>query len=383
MSFETEYRDAYQKIKEIKKEYFRNALEEYNRKLLKKVDDNSWSRQERHEAYLANVLPYWEQFGYVPEPFWFELNGSRNRQMDPYLIPSDLYYNELLPYLNNLPFRYALQDKCYLDMKFPDVLQAVTVIRRIADTYYDPQMHVITEAEAAALCGQRKTDLFIKPSLYTGSGEGIRRFSPSGLKTGELLSLFEKTGANFIVQEKIKQHASLAELNPCSVCTIRILSLFWEGEVSIPHSMIRVGLPGSAFVSDQGGYSAEILPDGHLHPKAFRDEENWIDAEEEGLYDNSFLIPEMDQIRNIVRRLHPRLGHFKWIGWDFTLNEEGEALLIEFNTAPGDDVQRVCGRSLFGEQTDRVLQDFFFHRSLENNQLKNCRCFCDEIRRYL
>lgn len=382
-SFEAEYQDTYKKVIAIKKEYFTHMLEEYNQKLLEKVENGGWKKSEQSEAYRTAVLPYWKPFGYVPKQFWFELNGSREKQMNPRLIPSDLYYNELLPYLNNLPFRYALQDKCFLDMKFPDVLQAVTVVRRIAGTYFDPRMNVITEQEALALCRSCETDIFIKPSLYTGSGAGISRLRPSECTAEAVSALFEKTGANFIVQEKIAQHATLAKLNPDSVCTIRVLSLFWKEEVTIPHTMIRVGLPGSACVSDNGGYCAEILPDGCLHPKAFRDEENWFDAKEEGLYDDSLIIPNMDRIREIVRKIHPRMSHFKWIGWDFTLDENGNALLIEFNTAPGDDVQRVCARPLFDGKTDEVLQDFFFDRSLEGSQLPNCRCLSSEIRRYL
>jgi hypothetical protein len=64
-----------------------------------------------------------------------------------------------------------------------------------------------------------------------------------------------------------------------------------------------------------------------------------------------------------------RLAHFRFIGWDLTLDKDGDPVLIEFNLSPGT----ICGQlstctPIFGDMTDRVLEDFFFERSLENTQ---------------
>ena len=382
MELKSRYLRAFREARDTKKEYFRDILDRYNRRLLETVDDGSWSMEERRAEYRTKVLPYWEKYGCRPEQFWYDLNCSRDRRMDPRFIPSVLYYNEILPYLNNLSFKYALQDKSTLDIRFKDVKQAETVCRRMAGVYYDAEMEVIPCGTAVKLCLEREGDLFIKPSLYSGSGIGIQKFTPSVCGEEKIKDIFSETGHNFIVQEKIIQHESLNAINPDSVCTVRLLSLFAEDTVHVIHTMIRVGLPGSSHVSDQGGYCAEILEDGHLHPKAFRDEEKWLDAKAEGLYDYSVVIPCMDIIKDEVKRLHPRIGHFKWIGWDFTVDEDMQPLMIEFNTAPGDDVQRVCGRPLFGEMTDWVLEDFYVNRTMEGNKLNDMWCACEDIRRY-
>ena len=62
------------------------------------------------------------------------------------------------------------------------------------------------------------------------------------------------------------------------------------------------------------------------------------------------------------------------------MDEDGDPLLIEINTCPGDSAQRVCGRPLFGELTDRVLEDYFFHRTLEKNQRKGSFRANEDIR---
>ena len=398
--YEFLYIKALRAAETIKKIYFRKTLERFNRGLLKTLGDGSrtgdgsrssdgkltgdgcWSSEDREREYREIVLPYWRKFGYRPKKFWFELNCSREKHMDPRFIPSDLYYNELLPYINNLPFRYALQDKCSLDLRFPEVKQAVTVCRRMAGVYYDPEMNVTDQDKAVRLCLSRDADLFIKPSVYTSAGVGIRKFTPSECSEENIKALLEETGANFIVQEMIRQSDAVKAINPDSVSTIRVVSLFIDSKVYIAHSMLRVGAPGMPHVATDGGYSVEILDDGHLFPMAYRDKGAWVSGKECNLYDDSTVIPGMDKVRKAVCLLHPKLPYFKWIGWDFAINESGDPVMIEFNTSPGDDIQRVCGSPLFGDMTDRILDDYFISRAMEHDQLSGLWCGSEKLRRY-
>lgn len=376
------YVKALRAAKTLKKRYFRKTLERFNRGLLHTIDDGLWSTEDRDREYHDIVLPYWKKYGYRPKKFWFELNCSRNHHMDPRFIPSDLYYNELLPYINNLPFRYALQDKCSLDLRFPEVKQAVTVCRRMAGVYYDPEMKVIDRNSAVRLCRSQLADLFIKPSLYTSAGVGIKVFSPSQNTDDDIRKLFSDTGKNFIVQEKIRQHDAVMVINPASVSTIRIVSLFIDNEVYIAHAMLRVGAPGMPHVATDGGYSVEILEDGHLYPVAAFDKGAWVNGKDLGLYDDSTIIPGMEKVREAVRMLHPKVPYFKWIGWDFAIDESGDPVMIEFNTSPGDDIQRVSGSPLFGDMTERILDDYFISRTMENDQLDGLWSGSEKIRRY-
>ena len=341
-----------------------------------------WDEKSRRQGYREDVLPYWKRFGRRPDRYWFELAGSREQKMDPRYIPSDLYYIELLPYLNNMQFRFALGDKNLLDQILPDAKQAKTVCRRISGEYYNDKMELIGEDEAADICLGRKTRLFIKPALYTGFGQGIQCFDPSECTAERIRELFMETGTNFIVQEEIIQHEVLSAFNPDSVCTIRVLSLFIEGRVHITNVYLRFRVPGSSHVIVGREYNAEILPDGHVSSKICLDEGGWFDNRKEGIFDDTLVIPGMDRVLEEAKRLHPMIGHFKWIGWDFTLDQDGDPLLIEFNASPGDNAQRVCARPLFAEMTDWVLEDYFYGRSLENNQLTGVWLTNKDIRRY-
>ncbi|MBQ5428651.1 MAG: hypothetical protein IIT51_08870 [Oscillospiraceae bacterium] len=362
-----------------KEQHFRRWAEAFNRDLAEKIVCG-WDEKDRREQYRLAVLPYWKRYGRRPKSFWFELAGSRDHDMDPRYIPSDLYYLELLPYLNNFNFARATEDKNYLDLRFPDVKQAKTVCRRMAGEYYDGSMELIRRDDAVRLCREHPGTLFIKPSVYAGFGRGIRKFDPAVCTEKTIRDLFEETGVNFIVQEKIRQHASLAALNPDSVSTVRILSLFLDGKVSVTNMFLRVGVPGTDHVTVGSEYNAEILPDGHVSPKVCLDEGRWLDSRSERVIAEDFVLPGAESLRALVQRIHPRVGQFKWIGWDLTVDEDGDPLLIEINTCPGDSAQRVCGRPLFGELTDRVLEDYFFHRTLEKNQRKGSFRANEDIR---
>ena len=378
MDYKKEYTEALASAIESKKKWISEALAKEAKKYLCDIGGGCTD----HEAYREKVLPYWERFGYVPEEFWFSLAGSRDGVMDPRFMPADLLYTEIIPYLNNMQIVRAIDDKACYDIWFAGAKQAPTVCRRVAGIWYDDGMNMISDEEALQLCMDRSCELFIKPSMYTSGGHSIHTADSSATSSGELAAILKETGANLIVQEEIEQHPALASLNPDSVCTIRITTLLMDGEVHVAHELLRVGARGEkVLLRGKGNYVAQIMDDGRLHEKAmFFDpvidetgEEgypiSWTAAADKGLYDSEFRVPSMDAVRKSAKMLHERIAHLRYIGWDFTVDREGEPVMIEINCSPG----HVHGQTgtctpMFGDMTDRVLEDFFFERTLEKNQ---------------
>ena len=90
-------------------------------------------------------------------------------------------------------------------------------------------------------------------------------------------------------------------------------------------------------------------------------------------YSAEYKIPAMDKIYRQVEMLHLRLAHFKWVGWDWTVDEEGEPVFIEFNVSPAIGQVNIC-KPAFGEMTDWILEDYFIHRTWEKNQKQGIIC---------
>ncbi|MBP5383351.1 MAG: hypothetical protein J6Y57_00080 [Lachnospiraceae bacterium] len=368
---ENDYLEAVNHAIETKKQYLTNSLEKESQLLLSRIGEEDWTEADRTKQYEENVLPFWAKFKYVPKRFWFELSGSRDHLMDPRFLPDDLYYNEIVPYLNNGLQRYGLVNKSYYDYIFSDVKRPKTVALKIEGTYCDEKRNIISPEEMIGRCRERNGLLFIKVSSESHSGEGITPFTPSVYSDAEIKKLFEKAGPSFIIQERIRQHQILDRLNPLSVCTIRVLSLLMDNKVYIASYVIRIGGPDKLFVAENdGGLYSEILKDYRLHSRMLVNTDKWI-GERNGCFDDSLVIPSMEKLFDEVRRIHPRLAHFKVIGWDFTIDEAGDPVLIEYNFAPSTGSQLVSCKPFFRDMTDWILEDYFERRTWAKNHRRN------------
>ena len=365
---ESLYNSALSFARKTKKLYLSKAVEREELEVFNKIDLDGWSLKDREEAYRLDVLPYWKKFGIAPKRFWFEYYGSRDYIMDHGFIPADLFYTEILPYMNDGLQRMGLINKGYLEYLFCDVKQAKTVALKIDGSYCDEKRKLIREDDAIAICRERKGELFLKVSADTSSGKGITVFTPSDHSDEEIRQVLRGSGPSFIIQERIRQHPDLAKLNPTSVATIRVLSLLMDNKVYIESAGLRVSVSGASFVTRQdGGFYTEILEDGKMNQKVYSDIGKWFDNGK-GIFDDSFRVPSIDRVYDEVRRIHPRVGHFRCIGWDFTIDENGDPVMFEYNVFPGLNIPQIARcRPVFNERTEWILEDYFSRRSWEEN----------------
>ena len=181
-----------------------------------------------------------------------------------------------------------------------------------------------------------------------------------------MLQEFDAFGCNFLAQEVMEQHPVLRKLNDSSLNTVRIVSFLFEGEVYVLSSILRMGGSGARVDNiGAGGHSCAIGPDGRLSKLAVNRKSEWVEDNGKGTRFEDVVVPSYDKAVELVKRLHRRLAHFKIIGWDIGIDKEGEPVLIEFNTNPGQN-QYSCGPT-FGDLTDRVLEDVFIKKTLANS----------------
>ena len=382
MDYAAKFEETYALARQYRAQYLRNELEDECRKMMETVCDFSIS----DEDYEKIILPYWEKYGVKPEKFWFEFFGSRDKKMDPAGVPGYIYFSELIPYLNNPDFCRAFADKCYLDRLLSNAKMPETVVRCIAGLYYDIDMNRITETEAVKLCIGHNGKIIIKPSLYSCSSRNTFSIDPAETDEKKMLDTFRLLGANFVVQDRVKQHKDLAKLNPGTVNTIRVHSLLTDEGVYIPSAILRVGAPGQDVVeAGSGGYYCDISDDNKLVETSYRVDVIAHIAEDGtelrnhilipttdkmgGKYEGDFVIPAMDKIKDMIREIHPRIPHLRFVGWDFTVDESGEPVMFEFNISSDAQIfQLTCCKPIFGEKTEWVLEDYYKNRTLEKKQ---------------
>lgn len=319
------------------------------------------------KEYAEIIIPYWKKYGYKPAKYWYQIFCDADQKADPRYIPDDLYYGEMLPYFSNSQFRRFGEDKCYHDVWFPDVKRPKTICKNIAGVYYSSDMIPITFEKAVSLAISFKDESLIKPSIDSGEGRFIHFFTSETATQETVGNVFRSMGANFIMQAAVKQHETLSMMNLSSLNTIRIVSFFFEGEIHILSCILRIGAPNAKVDNvGAGGYACPIQMDGRLNEKAVNRKAEWVRENSTGIKFADVCVPEFDKVIETVKLAHTRLAHFKLIGWDMSVDTQGEPVLIEYNTCPGAN-QISCGPT-FGNLTERVLDEFFNKRTLATAQ---------------
>lgn len=285
---------------------------------------------------------------------------SRSGHFTKEYIPNNFYHCELLPKANIKRYGTVLGDKNLCDNLFPGENIAHSILKNM-NGYYYYEGQPVSEEEAVKLCGNLEK-VIIKPSRKT-HGSGVQMFSSkdgiTDIKGKTVAQLFKEYKQDFLVQEWVRQHEKMAALNPTSLNTIRVLSYRSGMEVLIIYSVVRIGRSGSVIDNQcAGGISTTISKEGQLGKFAFGGyaEDNILKTDT-GITLDGYQLPSYDKTIEFVKRLHLKLPFFNIVGWDVAIQEDGEPVLIEFNTNPG--LSQSAFKSGMGEYTERIIRELW------------------------
>ena len=385
MDYEKAYKNSYDEYLKYKSLYLEEALEKETKLILQDFGGEYISV----EQYEDIILPFWKKYNKKPKKFWFDVFGARDKIVEPRFLPTDLYFNEVLTYLNNLPMRFAVADKCTYDFRMNDIKKPKTICKCTAGFYYDANMNIITREEAIKKCLSYDGMMIIKPSIYSSKSRNVHIIDPTMANEKDIDTLFKNIGMYFIVQQMIEQHIELSNLNKDATNIIRVSSLLLEnGDVYIPHMVLRIGGPNQKVVGQgSGGWECEIKRDGSLNKKMlalntkfYKDEAGnecvsseikWQPTIEKARLESGYKIPSIDKLCIAVKVAHKQLPHFRWIGWDFTIDIEGNPILIEYNLAPGfRGSQLDACKPIFGEKTEEIYDECYLHQRFKIDSSK-------------
>lgn len=296
--------------------------------------------------------------GHTVPTYWHEYFYSRNGQFSAQYIPTSFYHKEIIYRLNNFQLRHAYVDKGVYDIYFPDLNRPKTIVKNMNGYFYDDHS-AITKEEALARC-QNLAGAVVKPTMEGMWGEGVHVFTSANGQTDmdqSVEELFKSYGKNFIVQEKVSQHAEMARLNPTSLNTLRILSYRQDNEIYILYAVVRIGRLGKSVDNETaGGVNADIqLDNGTILECAYgTPSEKKIMTTDNGTVLRGFQIPSFEKALAVVREMHLRLPYFNLVGWDFGIDESGEPIMIEWNRAP--DLSQTAHGPAFGDMTEEIIR---------------------------
>lgn len=189
-----------------------------------------------------------------------------------------------------------------------------------------------------------KIKKFIVKPLEGSHGKGIRIIDIT--KIDDKKKLYKNMSEeNVILEELIDQHNELAQFNPTSVNTLRVVTLLCpDNKVRIMTANFRMG-NGKKYADNfhhNGIASLLDVDNGTVVTKGMDREFNqYIFHPYSGIKIIGYQIPYWDKIREKVKeaaRLVPTVGY---IGWDIAINKEGQIIIIEGNAAADPDISQM------------------------------------------
>lgn len=181
--------------------------------------------------------------------------------------------------------------------------------------------------------------IIVKPINELG-GHGVKKYVVNQSEK-ENLTVYDEimSGGEYIIEESIeyKQHKDIMEFWPETVNTIRVLSMYKDGEFRVLGSVIKLGTQDviDGLVGGKGIVAGINIETGIICTDGVDIEGNIY--EEHPITKKKFKgshIPSWDNVLNIAEEAAKVVSSMPFVGWDITVRENGEAEIIEGNHNP-------------------------------------------------
>ncbi len=278
-------------------------------------------------------------------------------------IPDDIYFNTINHYYNDFNAFKIVDNKANYDKLFPTIHQPVILATRKNGFWYIGDEIVTVEEIVDHL--KKENCVFVKRATDCGGSNGVfylENQSDEQFKK-DFNDIVAKIPTDIAIQRRIVQHSAISQLNPNAVNTMRILTvLHKDGSVKVYSSLLRIG-GGKGHVDNfcSGGVAVGIDDDGKLKEYGY-----YLNGDRVTTHPVSgkdflgYQIPSFEEAKQLVKKAHLFVPHFRMVSWDVAIEEDGAPVLIETNLSDGQlDFHQLTNGPLFGDDTKKILDEVF------------------------
>ena len=327
--------------------------------ILERADLSEAQKRAIDDFYLEN---YGRKIPYT----WHRHNLAVSGNFNVRFFPELLFIPEFERYMNQPPeYAKVFEDKnlLYLFADKAGVRTTKSLLSRTAGIFRDADMNELAEREALELAGGIGK-CFAKPTVGTCSGQGCGAYDFDGgldKATGMgVEALFDELGQEFSIQEPIVCHPTIAALHPESVNTLRVMTYRWREELRALPMLMRIGCGKSSVDNAHaGGVFIGVTDRGVLAPSALTEfNERFSKHPDTGIEFGGYRIFGADKVIESAKRMHATMSQVGIVSWDFTVDKDGEPLVIEANIRGGSIwlPQMANGIPGFGDTTAEILK---------------------------
>ena len=278
---------------------------------------------------------------------------------DPRYLGHNLYLPLVARRLNNYHYTKFFEDKGLLGHLSTSVTFPHSIIRCVNGEYYDDSFRQISDNEAKEILKSYKGKLVFKIARESSGGHGVRIIDMSSEEDSKqrAFQLMDTFGKDYVVQEAICQHETMAKFNRTSVNTLRITTLYLNGKASLCGMVLRIGKEGS-FVDNMcsGGMGISVDKSGCLKEFGYDYDCNQL-YEMNGIRFSGEKIGVVPDVVSFILEAHVKDFSFcKFIGWDICIDKDGKPIVIEINASqPGIFGEQLNFGPIFGDRTEEVI----------------------------
>lgn len=200
---------------------------------------------------------------------------------------------------------------------------------------------------------------FLKQNIGSG-GNGITKHKSDEIESIE--KFYEKIkGKSFILESAIVQNRELADFNPSSVNTIRVVTIRDKEKVYIMDAILRMG-NGEKSTDNfhQHGLAMKMDVDtGEVISKAIDKSNNKY--EKHPISNKKILgfkVPYWDRVIDTVTRASKVSNEVKYVGWDIAILDNGDVSIIEGNCSADPDITQMPEQVGRWEDYKKVIDKF-------------------------
>lgn len=327
--------------------------------IFSKIELSNGQKEAIDELYLNN---YGEKISYA----WHRHFTAYTGNFDKNYFPELLFIPEFEHFMNfDKQYCNVFADKNVLPMiaKALNIKTPKSIISAVNGNFRDNETQLIAKEDAITILNN-VGEVFIKPSVDTGSGKGC--FVANFANGTDLLSnknvdkILDSLGDDFVIQERVKCHSSISNIYSQSVNTFRIMTYIWKNEIVVAPIIMRIGQGGACVDNAHaGGMFIAIDKDGTLHETAFTEfKDQYTVHPNSKVIFKDYKVENFSKVIESAKRLHSAICQIGCVNWDFTIDESGNPVLIEANILGGSIwlFQMAHGCSVFGDKTPEILR---------------------------
>lgn len=334
----------------------------YDSKRISTIGNFDLTSEQKREIDNYYKTNYGKTIDYICHRTYTAFSGH----FDVEYIPETIYIPEIEHYMNMYSeYNNVLQDKNVT------LHIAKSIGLEVPYTYFystkglivNDKFNIVSKADVSNFIRSKKC-VFIKPTIDSGGGNGcmlIQIDNNIDVNSGKTIeAIIEDMGKNFAVQECVKCHDTLKAIYPKSVNTFRVLTYRWKDKIYIGSTILRIGIGGMLVDNaSAGGIFIGINDNGELLPFAINKFGiRYYKHPDTNLVFDGYKIELYNKIHEAAIKIHSAIPQIGIANWDFTLNEEGNVVLIEANLDFGSPwlFQMTNGKSALGKHAKEILQ---------------------------